>query len=150
MTAETIKQILFGGGGLLLILMTLIQITPIKINPWSRLGRCIGRALNGEVLREIKDVKSDISETKNDLNILRQECNERDATLSRTHILRFGDEILHGVPHSKEHYEQILIDVDSYEEYCNNHPEYRNNVAVATIKHIKKMYQKHLEEDSFL
>lgn len=150
MTAETIKQILFGGGGLLLLLMTLIQITPIKINPWSWLGRCIGRALNGEVLKEIKDIKSEINETKSDLNILRQECNERDATLSRTHILRFGDEILHGVPHSKEHYEQILIDVDSYEEYCNNHPEYRNNVAVATIKHIKNMYQKHLEEDSFL
>lgn len=150
MTAETIRQIVFGGGGLLLILMTLIQITPIKINPWSWLGRCIGRALNGEVLKEIKDVKSEINETKNDLNVLREECSERDATLSRTHILRFGDEILHGVPHSKEHYEQILLDVDSYEEYCNNHPEYRNNVAVATIKHIKNMYQKHLEEDSFL
>ena len=127
-----------------------IQISPIKINPWSWLGRCIGRALNGEVLKEIKDVKSEINETKSDLNILRAECNERDATLSRTHILRFGDEILHGVPHSKEHYEQILLDVDSYEEYCNNHPEYRNNVAVATIKHIKKMYQKHLEKDTFL
>ena len=37
-----------------------------------------------------------------------------------------------------------------YEEYCNENPDYRNNIAVATIKHIKNMYQKHLEEDSFL
>ena len=37
-----------------------------------------------------------------------------------------------------------------YENYCDDHPKYMNNVAVATIKHIKHMYQKHLEEDSFL
>lgn len=150
MTLESIKQIAIGGGGILLLLMTLIQITPIKLNPWSWLGRCIGRAINGEVLKEIKDVKAEINETKNDLNALRKECDEREATLCRTHILRFGDEILHGVPHSKEHYEQLMIDIDTYEEYCNTHPDYKNNVAVATIKHIKKMYQKHLEEDSFL
>lgn len=150
MTLDSLKTILFGGGGIILVLMTLIQITPIKFNPWSWLGKCIGRAINGEVLKEIKDVKSEVNETKNDLNTLRNECNEREATLCRTHILRFGDEILHGIPHSKEHYEQIMIDIDTYEAYCNDHKDYKNNVAVATIKHIKKMYQKHLEEDSFL
>lgn len=31
----TIKELLLGGGGLLLILMTLVQIAPIKINPWT-------------------------------------------------------------------------------------------------------------------
>ena len=84
------------------------------------------------------------------MSALRNECNEREATLCRTHILRFGDEILHGIPHSKEHYEQLMMDIDTYESYCNDNIEYKNNVAVATIKHIKKMYQKHLEEDSFL
>lgn len=143
MALETIKQVTLYGGGILFVLMTIVQIAPIKINPWSWIGRCIGRAINGEVLEEVNAIKKD-------LKTLREECDERNATLSRTHILRFGDEILHGVPHSKEHYEQILLDVDAYEEYCEEHLEYKNNVAVATIKHIKKMYQKHLEEDSFL
>lgn len=143
MTLEAIKQLAIGGGGVLLILMTLIQITPIKINPWSWIGRCIGRLINGEILTKVDALSKD-------LDALRQESEERNVTLCRTHILRFGDEILHGVLHSKEHYLQILIDVDTYEEYCNAHPDYKNNVAVATISHIKKMYQKHLEEDSFL
>lgn len=143
MTLESIKQIAIGGGGLLLLLMTLIQITPIKLNPWSWLGRCIGRAINGEVLIKVDNLSKELADHK-------AKSAERDATLSRTHILRFGDEILHGIPHSKEHYEQILLDIDAYEKYCEDHQDYKNNVAVATIAHIKKMYQKHLEEDSFL
>lgn len=143
MNLETIKQIALGGGGALLIIMTLIQITPIKLNPWSWLGKCIGRAINGEVIAKVDNLSRELADHK-------AKSAEREATQCRSRILRFGDEILHNVPHSKEHYEQILIDIDSYEEYCDDHQDYRNNVAVATIKHIKKMYQKHLEEDSFL
>lgn len=143
MTLETIRNILLGGGGLLFILMTTIQITPIKVNPWSWIARSIGRAINREVLTEVGTIKSELADHK-------EKSEERHATLCRAHILRFGDEVLHGVPHSKEGYDNILLDIDSYEEYCDKHPDYKNNVALETIKHIKKMYQKHLEEDSFL
>lgn len=143
MTLEAIKQILLGGGGVLLVLMTLVQITPIKINPWSWIGKKIGRMLNGEVLDKVDDLSQELADHK-------EKSEERHATLCRAHILRFGDEVLHGIPHSKEGYDNILLDIDSYEEYCEKHPGYKNNVAVATITHIKNMYQKHLQEDSFL
>lgn len=143
MTLQTVKEIFLGGGGALLILMTIIQISPIKINPWSFLAKKIGRAINGEVIEKVDDLGKELADHK-------AKSAEREATLSRTHILRFGDEILHGVPHSKEHYQQILIDIDAYEEYCDDHPDYKNNVAVETIKHIKRKYREHLEDDSFL
>jgi hypothetical protein len=143
MTLDTIKQIILGGGGVLLILMTLVQITPIKINPWSWIARGIGRAINKDVLTEVSTIKVELADHK-------AKSEERHATLCRAHILRFGDEVLHGIPHSKEGYDNILLDIDSYEEYCDEHPGYKNNVALATIKNIKRMYQKHLEEDSFL
>ena len=143
MTLDQIKVMILGGGGVLLILMTIIQITPIKINPWSWIGRIIGRAINGEVIAKVDNLSKELADHK-------AKSAERDATLCRARILRFGDEILHSIPHSKEHYEQILIDIDSYEKYCDDHQEYKNNIAVATIKYIKKMYQKHIEEDSFL
>ena len=34
------------GGGILLAVLTVIQIAPIKINPWSALAKAIGRAIN--------------------------------------------------------------------------------------------------------
>lgn len=127
----------------MLVLMTLIQIAPIKLNPWSWIGRAIGRAINGEVLEKVEALTRDVERNKLD-------DDEQWASLSRTHILRFGDEILHNVSHSKEHFDQILLDISKYEKYCEAHPLYRNNVANATIKQIKKTYQKCLDENTFL
>lgn len=123
--------------------MTIIQITPIKINPWSWIGRCIGRAINGEVLEKVESLSQDVKKNKDD-------DDEQWASLSRSHILRFGDELLHGVSHSKEHFDQILLDISKYEQYCDSHPKYLNNIANATIKQIKHTYQKCLEENKFL
>lgn len=143
MTLQEIIDSILGGGGILLVAMTIVQILPIKINPWGYIAKKIGKAINGEVIEKVDKLG-------NDLKDLRNECDIREANTCRSQILRFGDEILHGTPHSKEHYDNILLVISSYENYCANHPEYLNNVAVATIKYIKDMYQKHLEDNSFL
>lgn len=152
-------------------LLTLIEITPIKINPWSWICGLIGKAFTGEVMKEIgglkKEIggvktelggiknevgglKQEIQSIKTDVTDIREEAKEREANTRRTRILEFGDEILHGVDYSKEHFDQILLDVTAYEIYCDEHPHYMNNVAKATIKHIKKVYQKCLDDDGFL
>lgn len=143
MSWEEIKEILMYGGGGLAVLMTLVQISPIKLNPWSWIGRCIGRAINGEVLEKVDALSKDVKNNKAD-------DDEQWASLSRTHILRFGDEILHGVAHSKEHFDQVMRDISKYESYCDTHPNYLNGVAHATIQQIRKTYQKCLEENTFL
>jgi hypothetical protein len=142
---------------LLIALSLLIEITPIKFNPWSWLAGKLGKAFNGEVMKEIGSLKTEMGNVnkevkgiKKDVADIREEAKEREATNRRTRILEFGDEILHEVDYSKEHWDQILLDITSYEHYCDDHPHYMNNVAKATIKHIKHMYDKHLEEDSFL
>lgn len=126
-----------------MILMTILQIAPIKINPWSWIGRCIGRAINGEVLKEVKDLKEVVQNNKAD-------DDEQWASLSRTHILRFGDEILHGVAHSKEHFDQVMRDISKYERYCDTHPDYLNGVAHATIQLIRETYSQCLKDNNFL
>lgn len=143
MTIESIKQISLYSGGIAVLLMTLIQISPIKVNPWSWIGRAIGRCINSEVLEKVEALSKDVKQNKTD-------DDEQWASLSRTHILHFGDEILHGVSHSKEHFNQILLDISKYEQYCDSHPQYKNNIATATIKQIKKTHQKCLDENNFL
>jgi hypothetical protein len=150
MTLDAIRQMLLGGGGILFVLLTIIQIAPIKIDPWTWIGRHIGRMFNGEVLDRMDKLDKKVDNVDKELGDHKEKSEERHATLCRAHILRFGDEVLHGVPHSKEGYDNILLDIDNYEEYCDKHPGYKNNIAVATIKNIKRMYQKHLEDDSFL
>lgn len=143
MDLEMLKEIGVYGGGGLAILLTLIQIAPIKLNPWSWLARTIGRAINGEVLKEVASLRADVKQNKED-------DDEQWVSLSRSHILRFGDELLHGVAHSQEHFDQILSDISKYEQYCEKHPNYKNGKAKATIKLINETYQKCLKENNFL
>ena len=139
----TLKELLTGGGSALFILATLIQIAPIKINPWSFIAKKIGKALNGEVVEKVDRLEKNIEN-------LRVECEEREATKCRARILRFGDEILHNVRHSKEHFDQILLDITAYEQYCNTHPNFKNNVAIATINRINREYDECANNNCFL
>lgn len=154
LSLQEIKELLLGNGGFwvcaLFIALSLIEVAPIKINPWTWLGQRISKAFNGEVMREIGNLSKEVKDVKQDVTDIREEAKEREATNRRTRILEFGDEILHEVDYSKEHWDNILRDITDYENYCDEHPHYMNHVAKATIKHIKNMYDKHLEDDSFL
>ena len=56
----TLKEILLGGGGTLFVLLTLIQLAPIKINPWSAMAKAFGRAINSEVLEKVGRLESEL------------------------------------------------------------------------------------------
>ena len=94
-------------------------------------------------------LKLDNLETKLD-NHIKDDIVEG-VNLSRKRILRFNDELLHKTPqHSKEHFVEILSDIDDYEHYCDTHPDYPNNRAVLAIENIKRVYAECLKNDDFL
>lgn len=74
----------------------------------------------------------------------------RAAKNTRIRILRFNDEICAGVKHSENHFEDILDDIDFYEEFCENHPDFHNNRGVLAMAHIKAVYSECKEKNSFL
>lgn len=143
MTFNDIALLLKNNGGIIAVsvavFMSLIEISPIKINPWSWLGNM----LNKGILTKLEKVEKDVAEVK-------REVGESSAVTSRYRILRFDDEILHEIRHSKEHFDQILLDIDVYEKFCEEHPDFKNNLAVMAIKHIKTIYEKCSRENSFL
>lgn len=125
----SLNEIITSGGGVVLILLTIIQLAPIKVNPWSKIARVIGSALNTDVMDKL---------------------NESEATNARYRILRFDDEIRHKVRHTEEHFNQIMGDIDDYERYCNSHPNYKNSKAVSAIENTRRTYEKCRRENSFL
>ena len=147
--AEMIAAIA-GGGGILCILLTAVQISKIQINPWSWLARHIGRAINSEVMEQVEKINAKVSKLEVDIGNARMADERRDIEQHRVRILRFGEEILRGIRHTKEHFDQILIDATNYENYCRGHPDFQNDVTVETIRHIKSVDKKCWEEHSFL
>lgn len=121
---------------------TLVQIAPIKVNPWSWVAKAVGRAINAEVIQKVDKLEEDLRNLKN-------HTEEQTVKGCRIRILRFGDEILHGVHHSKEHFDQILLDITDYENYCKDHPRFKNNMTAITTSVIMQTYQECWKENKF-
>ena len=103
------------------MLLTIIQVSPIKIDPWSWVAKCLGRAFNADVLNELKDLKKEQKETRDKLDAHIKKDDENRADERRTNILRFNNELIRGIPHTKEEFVDILADIDVYERYCKNY-----------------------------
>ena len=138
-----VQDLLLPCSGLLIALLTLIQIAPIKINPWSAIAKTLGRAINKEMMDKLESLDKEMKQLR-DATALESALN------CRVRILHFGDETLHGQKHTKEHFDQILRDIDKYEHYCSTHPEFENNVTVLTSARIKEIYRKRLADGDFL
>ena len=144
MTLQQINDIAqVGGFSLLIILLGMIKIPHIEINFWKWLGRGFGRVINDEVLTQVAGLKKDLDEFKRESELER-------VRQARQRILRFNDEILFEKRHSKEHFDEILDDINVYERYCREHKEYENNKAVLAISTIKEVYQECMDTHDFL
>lgn len=80
---------------------------------------------------------------------LSDKVDEHNAVLARTHILRFSDELQNGIVHSREYFRQQLMDIDTYDQYCEHHPDFQNSYAVIASMHIKTVYERLLENGEF-
>ena len=126
-----------------LIILTIIQIAPIKINPWSWIAKKTRKVLFGEVITKIEKVEAEVSG-------IRKEMGEDRAVSARVRILRFNDEMLIDQMHSKESFDQVLDDITYYEKYCMDNPDFKNNRTKMAVQNIERCYQKCLETHDFL
>lgn len=139
----TIKDFLLGGGSLLLILMTLVQIAPIKINPWSALAKAIGKAINADISGRLDEIGAKLDEHI-------ETDGRRTADSCRAQILHFNNELLQPIYHTKEEFVEVLVKIDEYERYCDEHEDYPNNRAVLAIENIREVYKERLKKRDFL
>lgn len=146
----TLKEIILAGGGGVFLLLTLVQIAPIKINPWSALANAIGRAINGDVMKSLEEVKAAQKAAGARLDKHIRMDDERNADQHRARILRFNNELVRDIPHTKEEFIDILADIDNYERYCKEHEDYKNNRAVHAIANICRVYDERLQKHDFL
>lgn len=138
----------FFGGGLAFI-ATLLK------RRWERKDR------DDKTAKAINELGAQISDTNKKIATMqtsimeelakdRAENEEYRAKQSRARILQFNDELYRGVKHTKESFDDVISEIDNYEDYCDSHPKFPNFKAVAAIDNIKVVYKKRLELADFL
>lgn len=143
MSGVNLEQIVFGGGGALVVLLTLVQVSPIKLNPWSWIAKKIGAAVNADISKRLDGI-----EKKLDDHI--SVSDQRVADTHRARILQFNSALLRDVGHTREEFIEVLAEIDAYEAYCRDHENYPNNRAALAIENIKENYKERLKKRDFL
>lgn len=146
----SILELFASGSGLLFLALSMIEIAPIKVNPWSAIARALGSVINRDVIARLDDISRVQKDTQRRLDDHIRLDDERDADMHRAKILRFNNELLRDIPHTREEFIEILAEIDGYEAFCRAHPDYQNNRAVHAVANIKRVYAERLEKRDFL
>ena len=106
-------------GAAVLLLLSLIQVSPVKLDPWDRIFAWVGGKLNGNLQKQVREIW---------INMHRQA------------ILQFARECRAGQEHSEEEWSHVLNVADEYEQYC-----LKNSVINGVVKqdtlYIRQLYQ---------
>ena len=135
--------------------LSLVEISPIKINPWSifikRIAKLLGIIdLKTEIV-QVRDRMDELEKKIDNIKISNEEKEQlKEALAARRRILRFNDELLLKIKHSKEMFNDILKDITDYDNYCRTHPDFKNKKAVFAEENVARAYQDCMENNSFL
>lgn len=137
---ELITELLNNSGFVTFIclLASFVKIPKVEVNVWGLIGKFLTKGVSDK----IDNLEDSIKKVDNKLDEHIKLEEEREATTSRQRILRFNDEIINGANHSREHYEDMIQHIDTYEKFCADYPDYQNNKCKMAIANIKETYHK--------
>lgn len=136
-------------GFLLIILLTAIQVTPIKWNPWDSILTWLGKKLNAGVKKEVDDLKDSLKEVEKKLDDHITESKVKDLKDTRRDILDFCSSCMNGQRHTQEQFRFVIKKCDDYELYVESN-RIKNGEITSAIKEIRRRYDKHIQMNDFL
>ena len=145
-----LQDFVFLSGSGAVVLATIIQTLSKRYKPWTWLASQFGKAANKEMLDKLNDLeeKVDKLEKRDSEQDAKQE--EEKAKAARRRILRCSDEIRSKQRHSEEYFNDVLDDITFYTQYCDTHPQFKNEKAVMAIHLVERTYNKCIEDNDFL
>lgn len=128
MTLHNILNTAASGWGvvLMIIFLSLIQISPLKINPWDKIFQWIGDKIN-------KDTQANIDK-------MQRKIDSMWVSAHRNLILKFARECRSNIEHSPDEWAYILNIAEEYENYTNeNHIS--NGIIKQDTQFLRTLYQ---------
>ena len=108
------------------IVLSLIQISPIKLNPWDKLLGWFGKKVNGATEKRLSTVEEQF----------------RDMWISnhRQRILTFARECRAEITHSSDEWSNVLNVAEEYEKYVtDNHTT--DGIITQDTEYLRALYQ---------
>lgn len=130
------------GALVVVVLLSLIQVSKINWNPWDSILSWVGGKLNSNLKKEIDEVKLKLEQHIDESEKVSLENTRRD-------ILGFCNACMTGRKHTQEQFRFVIKQCDKYETYIvENHV--RNGEISSAIEEIRRLYANCLQKNSFL
>ena len=120
---------------ILLVLSAIIEVAPIKINPWSKVFRWVGNVMLGEF--------------KGEMQTFKREQEKKNANDMRWAIINFANSCRRGEQHSKDAWRHVLSQISEYEDYTEDH-NIINGVVDADSEYLRELYQERNRRNDFI
>ena len=130
-----LKEWLANPGVVILGAVTLIQIAPIKINPWSWIKDKLSDLIYGEVRKDIQKVRDEVTEMK--------------VQNWRWNVLDFANSCKNNRRHTLDEWKHTISQLAEYERYIERN-EITNGVFEEDARYLREEYQKHCKMNDFL
>ena len=110
---------------LLILLLSLIQVSPLKLTPWDSILGWIGGKLNGKTEKRLAAVEKQI----------------RDMWINdhRQRILTYARECRAEIRHSPDEWTNVLNEAEEYEDYVEEH-DITNGIITQDTEYIRGLY----------
>lgn len=130
--------------------ITLVErFAPKDKKPWTAILTFIGKMLTKEFSESQKALMDKVEALSLKVEKVAESVEETRAIAARVRILSFGDELLEGRLHSKDTFDQALLDIDNYERYCKSHENFKNHITEETVAFIQEKYRERLRNNAF-
>ena len=127
---------------IVIIVSIFIQITPIKINPWSALFKWIGKTITGNACSKIDGLIDKVDKIEKDVK-----TNEKDRI--RWEILDFANSCRNDRKHTRDEFQHIVALNDKYKRLLQETND-TNGVFEVEYNYIQDLYAERLEKNDFL
>jgi len=127
---------------IVIIVSIFIQITPIKVNPWSALFKWIGKTITGNACSKIDGLIEKVEKIEKDVK-----TNEKDRI--RWEILDFANSCRNDRKHTRDEFQHIVALNDKYKRLLQETND-TNGVFEVEYNYIQDLYAERLEKNDFL
>jgi len=127
---------------IVIIVSIFIQITPIKVNPWSALFKWIGKTITGNACNKIDGLIDKVEKIEKDVK-----NNEKDRI--RWEILDFANSCRNNRKHTRDEFQHIVALNDKYKRLLQETND-TNGVFEVEYNYIQDLYAERLEKNDFL
>lgn len=119
-----------------------VEISPIKINPWSSVLRWIGRVINADVVQRLQRLEERADEQ-------RMSIDENEMDRIRWEVLDFANACRNHVRHTKDEFQHIIALNGKYHRLLEKY-KMENGVFDAEYDYILELYKELQRNNEFL